>query len=262
MRSFFEFIKAFLMNRVLSKAPGWLLCLYYEEVMEPKANDDFKKIEAGVSLYRYNEMHTLPSFSARTTRPRPLLVGLIGLPGVGKTTLAEALTCHLHAFRVDSNAFRNLLIDAGCDYTNIDAIVLKVMLWQLSWGESVILDSDCMSPLKRAFVEALAKPLGVKEVKYLHIVGDRGLRRARVKAADDNTLKMYANGVRRERGLQAGDEVPIEEVHACVEAEWKRQEDGHINYATTLKAILVPNNGTKEELTNDVTKIVALHFSK
>lgn len=159
-------------------------------------------------------------------------------------------------------SFETCSLTRGCDYSHVNTLVLKVMLQQLEWGESIILDSDCMNPLKRAFIEALVKPFGVKEVKYLHVAGDREIWKARVKASDYRTLKMYANGVRRANGLRADDQVPVEEVQACVEAEWLRQREGHIDYAQTLKAIFVPNNGTKEQLSNDVAGIVALNFNK
>lgn len=113
MSSFFKFIKQVLMNRVLPKAPDWLLRLYYEEVMEPKAKVDYRAISTAWSHYRLDEMYKYPSFAQDHAGNSPKVFGVVGLPHAGKTTLAEALTQYAHAFRVDSNVIRNLLVDAG-----------------------------------------------------------------------------------------------------------------------------------------------------
>lgn len=260
MRSFKSFMRDFLMNRVMANAPAWLLRYYYEDIMVPRAKDDYFAIASSLSRYRLREMYNSPSEAERHLSKNPRVFALVGLPGEGKSTLAGVLARAMHGFRVDSNMIRNWLIEAGRDYANVNTLALMLMVMQLEYGESVIMDSDCMNPLKRAFIKALSRPFGVAKVNCLRIATDHDMWKARVKAADDQTLKMYANGVRRAKGLQADDEVPEAEVLACIEAEWLRQREGHIDYAQTIDAIFVPNSGTKEELAKDVARIAELHF--
>lgn len=255
--SFFQFIKAFLMNRVLPKAPGWLIRLYFYEVVEPKAQDDLKAIEDKLREYRMKEMHEAPSFSAKPHRPTPLVIGLVGLPQEGKSTLAEILAGRLHAFRVNGNLIRGLLIDQGLDYANVNALIFSIMLMQLRFGESVILDVDCMSPLKRAFIMALAEPFGAR-IRYVQIATDHRVWQERMYQFGDQINRMYADGIRRAKGLGPKAPVSLPEIWDCVRAEWSRQEEEHIKYATTWgkkPPVFVPNSGTFGDIKAKVEEI-------
>jgi predicted kinase len=121
----------------------------------------------------------------------PVLIVFSGLPGTGKTTLAQALARHLHAgyLRIDTIEDALLaeggsnLVDAGAGYRVAYAIAED----NLRLGRTVIADSVNPIRLTREAWRDIGKRSGSVIVDVQVICSDNAQHRHRIEARDPNT---------------------------------------------------------------------------
>lgn len=96
--------------------------------------------------------------------PRLFIVGLIGLIGSGKSTVAQMLVGKLSGtVLVKSNSARYLLKQAGLKWgENVRGVTFAAARWLLQNGYSVIFDGDHVEEEKRKNTQTLADELGAK----------------------------------------------------------------------------------------------------
>jgi predicted kinase len=101
---------------------------------------------------------------------RPVAVGLIGLIGSGKSTVARGLALRIGATIVDADQIRIELGKRGAGFDRVRAIAENVVLDVLRRGGSVIVDSDFVDVAKRASL--VAKVGGVAQVLFVQTFCD------------------------------------------------------------------------------------------
>lgn len=267
MSSLISGFKDILKNRVLPLLPGIVLATIFDRFMLPKAASDLEIV--------MNELReqVLKGKMLSVGIEKPALkelqvIGLVGLPQTGKSTVAGVLSSQTGAFHLDSNSIRGWLIDARRDYANINAIVLACMQYLLMQEKvSVIMDSDCVLPSKRAFIEAVAKRAGAKSVMYVAVAVTYDVWKARLSQLGYFIHRMYIDGVRRSL-LALGTSVdivpivPIEAVKKCVIEERDRQESPHLKYVESIELVTVLGNNTSQlALQQKASRIADLFLS-
>ena len=99
------------------------------------------------------------------------VIGLIGLAGSGKSTIAKTIAKELGTKIVESNAIRIALREEGKTYVDVRGIVSSQTGDFLSKGHSVVVDADHIDASKRTKLHALAKKYGA-ELHYVRVVCD------------------------------------------------------------------------------------------
>ncbi len=135
---------------------------------------------------------------AAPSRPqgRPVLVVLMGLPGVGKSHCARALAARLGAAQVATDQLRSRLFIAA-SYTDAEnatvfRCVAALVDELLGEGHRVIVDATNLVARSREPVVAAARRHGVPAV-FVHVVADEARIRERLagrrvaRAADDHS---------------------------------------------------------------------------
>ncbi len=104
---------------------------------------------------------------------RPTLFLTVGLPGVGKTTLARQLAEQHRALRLTPDEWMAPLFgdsDADGRRDVLEGRFIWVAHEVLSGGGSVVLDFGCWSPEERYAIRAVAELAGADfELHYLHL---------------------------------------------------------------------------------------------
>lgn len=95
---------------------------------------------------------------------QPFVIGIIGLIGSGKTTVAKLLTKKLAGtVLVKSDSARFLLKEAGLEWGgNVREVLFNTAQWLLQNGYSVIFDGDFIEEKKRKNTQKLADESGAK----------------------------------------------------------------------------------------------------
>lgn len=96
--------------------------------------------------------------------PQPFVIGIIGLIGSGKTTVAKLLTKKLAGTAlVKSDSARFLLKEAGLEWgENVREVLFNTAQWLLRNDYSVIFDRDFIEEKKRKNTQKLVDELGAK----------------------------------------------------------------------------------------------------
>lgn len=100
----------------------------------------------------------------RKKTKKPVIVGLIGLIGSGKTTIAKELTILIGATVVSGDGIRVCLRKEKEKYDNARLIVENVAIEVINKGGNVIVDSDFIDQKKRVSLKEKAKKFGAKVV--------------------------------------------------------------------------------------------------
>ena len=95
---------------------------------------------------------------------QPFVIGIIGLIGSGKTTVAKLLNEKLTGtVLVKSDSARFLLKEAGLKWgENVVEVLSNTARWLLRNGYSIIFDGDCIREEKRKEIQKLVDELGAK----------------------------------------------------------------------------------------------------
>lgn len=235
--------KDFAINSILPKMPTSFLCWIFVVIMRPRAQNDIEAICK--YFFEQKDVNSIIANEPLETLS-PIIIAMVGLPQTGKTTVARAMMVNLGFVHIDSNQIRMWLINEKRDYRNIDAIVLFLMASLLSQGYSVIMDSDCVSPGKRAFIKALSnRCCGKVEMVHVHVKCEALVWRDRL--MDSFIHRMYADGVRLSHD-SSQKRIPRSELEKCVVGEYVRHLPIHMKYSKDVKGIAIDNNGPEEEL--------------
>jgi predicted kinase len=108
----------------------------------------------------------------------------VGLPGVGKTTLARSIASDGRAVRLTPDEWMRPLFgesDAGGKRDVLEGRLIHVAWQALGAGADVILDFGCWSPEERWSLRAIADLAGAEFVMH-HVELDEGERRTRASA--------------------------------------------------------------------------------
>lgn len=246
MSSLISGFKEFVKNRLLPLLPSFVLVTIFDRFMLPKAASDLEVVMSMLQEQIHKEQ-VLDIGIEKPATKELRVIGLVGLPQTGKTTVARVLSSQVGAFHLDSNSIRGWLIDARRDYRNINAIVLACMQYLLTQEKvSVIMDSDCVLPSKRVFIEAVAKRAGAKSIMYVAVAVTYDVWKARLSQLGYSIHRMYYDGIRRSlpTACPVMGIVTIEEVRKCVVEERNRQESSHLSYLESVDLVTVLGNNT------------------
>jgi predicted kinase len=123
-----------------------------------------------------------------STKPtRPFVVAMIGLPGSGRTTIAEMLTERLSgSVLLSSNSVRFLLKEAGMSWgENVRQVLKYVGQKLLADGYGVIFDGNTADEEDRRNIQEITGSSDVK-VSYVRINIDPEVAKAREREKYDN----------------------------------------------------------------------------
>lgn len=264
MSSFIFSVKSFLINLIIPLLPSLVLLKVFDTRLLPNALHDLEIVRKKITAKIKEDKLFCRGVTAPVT-DELRVVALIGLPQVGKTTVAETIISKTGFFHLNSNEIRAWLIDAGRDYSHMDAILLACLQDLLTGeGVSVVIDSDCASPAKRAFIEAILMR-AFAELHYVAVVSAFDIWKSRLSELGYYIHRMYADGVKRGlagQGVLSGN-VPVELVRECVISERRRQEPLHnralgvMDKKGILTAIL-ENNGSELSLRAKADKVADL----
>ena len=184
---------------------------------------------------------------------KPHLIVMSGLPGSGKSTIAERLAQRLHIPHFSVDPIESAMIRAGLARsfeTGVAAYLVAEALAgeQLKLGTSVIVDAVNAEEEGKDVWRGLAKRFGLELIVLEVVVGDQALHRKRLEA--------------RVRNLHGFDEVTWERVEARRQAyttwteptlrldssheldamvdeavRYVRQRQGRIAHATTTRSL-------------------------
>ena len=106
---------------------------------------------------------SLKNFSERKTK-KPLIIGLVGLVGSGKSTVAEEMALMVGATVVSGDQIRIFLRKEGERYERARKIAENVAEGVIINGGNVIIDSDFIYQKKRVSLKEKAKKVGAKVI--------------------------------------------------------------------------------------------------
>ena len=106
---------------------------------------------------------SLKNFSERKTK-KPLIIGLIGLVGSGKSAVAEEMALMVGATVVSGDQIRVFLRKKGERYERARKIAENVAEGIIINGGNVIIDSDFIDQKKRVSLKEKAKKMGAKVI--------------------------------------------------------------------------------------------------
>lgn len=231
MSSLIAHLKDFVFNRVLTRAPQGFLYFLYEYKLK-KARSDLLAISNDWVTYVAQELERIKKITEPIKTSFPLVVGLVGLPHTGKTTVAKAIAGEAGLIRIDSNLIRNWLIQHGRNYANIDAILLFFIEECLKSGRGVVIDSDNMLPIKRKLVQVVARRNNCDRIAYVRVDTPDDFQEELLSRGEIH--KMYYDAVRLSNPEYTHTSVPFDLVAECVRQERARQKAGHRKYGSTL----------------------------
>ncbi len=125
----------------------------------------------------------LPSLKVfkRKTK-KPVIIGMVGLVGSGKSSVAKELAKFIGATIIEGDAIRVCLRKAGEQYERAREIGENAVEVIIKKGGNAILDSDFNNAEKRQDINRLAKRIGAKLV-FVRIYADYDIMAGRVVAA-------------------------------------------------------------------------------
>lgn len=120
--------------------------------------------------------------TARKTK-KPVVIGLLGLVGSGKSTVSRELAPLIGATIVEGDAIRIQLRKVGEPYKYVRQIGENVALEVLKRGGNVILDADQIDDKKRASIREKAKKAGA-ELHFIRTSADPHVMLGRILSAE------------------------------------------------------------------------------
>jgi len=138
--------------------------MYYEQSRKGGAYmlEDFESFSQKERVVQAALFNQLVSSSCGVQRPTPrsVIVGLVGVVGSGKSSVAYELSKLIGAVVVESDEIRLALRATKESFDNVRLIARNVALTLADCGINVVLDSDFIDAKKRADLRKPAKALG------------------------------------------------------------------------------------------------------
>src|SRR3989338_10032377 len=156
---------------------------------------------------------SLKNFSERKTK-KPLIIGLIGLIGSGKSTIAEEMALMVGATVVSGDQIRVFLRKKGERYERARKIAENVAEGIIINGGNVIIDSDFIDQKKRVSMKEKDKIVGA-EVIFIRTYSEIDVMTGRIFEADyKNTPDDFYGGASSVwQGKNKGAVVKLREMH-------------------------------------------------
>lgn len=118
---------------------------------------------------------------------KPIIVGIVGLVGSGKTVISEELAPLIGATVVKADDIRVLLRKEKERYDNTRLIAENVASEIINKGGNVIIDSDFIDQKKRVSLKEKAKKVGAKVV-FIRTYADLDVMLGRIMGADHKDI--------------------------------------------------------------------------
>jgi len=99
---------------------------------------------------------------------KQFFVGLVGLVGAGKTTVAGPLSSALSLVKLSNDDVRKLLKERGAGYEHLTDIMMPVAEKLSPKGFSIVFDSDCGNPKTKKTILELADEAKAR-VFWIHV---------------------------------------------------------------------------------------------
>ncbi|MEK7070029.1 MAG: AAA family ATPase, partial [Patescibacteria group bacterium] len=114
---------------------------------------------------------------------KPLIVGIVGLIGSGKSTIAKELASLIGATVVSGDDIRICLRKEKEKYDNTRLIAENIAEAKIGMGGNVIIDSDFIDQKKRVSLKEKAKKVGAKVI-FIRTYADLDVVIGRIMDAD------------------------------------------------------------------------------
>lgn len=163
--------------------------------------------------------------SARTTR-KPVVIGMVGLVGAGKSTVARKLADSMGAAVIEGDAVREALRSHGRRYDNARLIMEGMALALILQEKSAIIDADFIEPLNRARLQNMLK--GVASPLFVRVWCNYDIMAGRILQAEYPPQSFFGGARSQWEGEHKGNVIKLREMwrRTPLHYRWIRQDGG------------------------------------
>lgn len=196
---------------------------------------------------------------------KPLIIGIVGLVGSGKTTVSEELAPLIGATVVKVDDIRVLLRKEKEKYDNARLIVENIVTKIVSMGTNVIIDSDFIDQKKRVSLKEKAKKVGAKVI-FIRTYADLDVVIGRIMDADyENIPEDFFGGASSSyQGKNKGVVVKEREMICRILSHYNAINIGNGRYKFELKKlpfkVFAEIDTTDEKDWQQGVKVIAKHI--
>ena len=145
-------------------AKGYLTCM--EKEFRPEEHALLKEWRAATPI-------------PHRATPYPIVVGMVGLVGDGKSTAAQGLARYLGAVVIEGDAIRTALRRRGMPLARARALAEAMASHTVARGGNAVMDSDFVDARKRAALVACVEPQGARVV-WVRVLCDPDIAMGRI----------------------------------------------------------------------------------
>lgn len=186
---------------------------------------------------------------------KPIVVGIVGLIGSGKTTIAKEMAPLVGAVIVPGDNIRILLRKEKEKYDNTRLIAENIATEIINKGGNVIIDSDFIDQKKRVSLKEKAKRVGAKVI-FIRTYADLDVMMGRMMDADykDIPEDFFGGASSIWQGTNKGAVVKLREMYRRLphHYRWVNEVGGkwilkncHLKFSRKL-ILLIKINGSKK----------------
>ncbi|QQG42756.1 MAG: AAA family ATPase [Candidatus Giovannonibacteria bacterium] len=146
----------------------------------------------------------------RRVSKKPVVVAIVGLPGSGKSSIAEYLAKLIGAKVISANAIRVALRKQNRGYGQVEIIMEKEALSAIKRRKNIILDSDFSDSKKRRRLERKAGKAA--KIVYIRTYANRDITIGRLLNARYTPNDLYGGASTDWRGNNKGAVVALREM--------------------------------------------------
>lgn len=196
---------------------------------------------------------------------KPLIVGIVGLIGSGKTTIAKKLAPLIGATVVSGDDIRICLRKEKEKYDNTRLIAEIVATEIINNGGNVIIDSDFIDQKKRVSLKEKAKKIGAKVI-FIRTYADLDIMIGRIMSTDfKNVLEdFFGEASSSYQGENKGAVVKEREMICRMLSHYNAINVGNGRYKFELKEpsfkLFAGIDTNDEEDWHQVVKVIALQI--